>query len=140
MQTTSAHTQKQRIRAVNLCAILGWSGIALPLAIGISQGAIATFFGVLAFAAVIGLPIAFVIVWAVVAPILRWIMKEPLTWPRAASWGIVISGAPAWGFSSLIAGNLSQAAVFALFFMSLGLAISLAVRFIVGPGQKAEDR
>ena len=78
--------------AVNLAALWGWSVIALPDPVvhmltgratqGVNQ--------VLLFA-LIGLPIAFLVAWIAVAPLLRTAMQKSMSVVRAAVWGGIIS-------------------------------------------------
>ncbi|MEM0942898.1 MAG: hypothetical protein AAGI70_03030 [Pseudomonadota bacterium] len=70
--------------AVNLSAILGWCVAVFPL---LAAGRIS----LIPYAAVIGLPIAFVACWVVGAPILRRLMRNKVSWSKAGLWGAVIA-------------------------------------------------
>jgi hypothetical protein len=80
----SAYTRKQWVTAVNLSAMLGWAGVAGPMALQSN-------FGILLWAAILGLPIAFMACWMLGAPILRRIMHKSITWFAAACWGGLIA-------------------------------------------------
>jgi hypothetical protein len=79
------YTREDWCFAVNLSALLGWLLVAAP--------AILSHFNPLLwlFAAVTGLPLAFVFCWICVAPLLRRIMRHPVSWARAAAWGAVVA-------------------------------------------------
>lgn len=84
-----AYTTRQRARAVNVSAFLGWLAVAGPycLAYGLESWI---------YAAIFGLPIAFLACWIIGAPILKCRMRHSLSWTSAAIWG--------GGISLLIAG------------------------------------
>lgn len=70
--------------AVTLSAILGWAFVMAPL---IVHGGV----GILILGALFGLPIAFLACLCIAAPILKLLMRRPISWRRAAVWGAVIS-------------------------------------------------
>ena len=84
MSYQSAYSRKEWVRAVNMSAVLGWSCIALPFVfeMGVS---------ILPFAAFLGLPLAFLVCWVFVAPILKRLMRRPISLPMAAIWGAITS-------------------------------------------------
>ena len=65
---------------MNLAALIGWACIAIPLAI------LSNIF-VLVYAAIFGLPVSFLCCWVIGAPILKYLMRNEITWGKAASWG-----------------------------------------------------
>ncbi len=79
------YTRRDLARAANLSAVFGWLVVSAPLV---------WLFGPLAlfFALLLGLPIAFAACWLLGAPILWRLMRRPITWLAAASWGAVIAG------------------------------------------------
>ncbi|MDC0656551.1 hypothetical protein N6L27_00895 [Leisingera sp. SS27] len=79
-----AYSRRQLATAVNLSALLGWTGIALPLSFEIGVG-------ILPWAAAIGLPISFFCCWLIAAPIFRRIMRKEISCFRAAFWGGAIA-------------------------------------------------
>lgn len=58
---------------------------------GIGGGEVRQSAGVMIWAAVIGLPIAFAVSWLIAAPILKRMMRSPITWLRAASSGAFVA-------------------------------------------------
>ncbi|MEM7462235.1 MAG: hypothetical protein AAF362_06095 [Pseudomonadota bacterium] len=81
------YTHRQFVWAVNLSALLGWACLALPASF------IGTFvWGLLLWAAIIGLPIAFLCCWVIGAPVLHYIMRDSITWFAAIAWGAAIGG------------------------------------------------
>ncbi|MBK4215552.1 hypothetical protein JJJ17_06400 [Paracoccus caeni] len=82
MQSDDAYSDRQRVWAVNLSALLGWAIISTPVVIGLG-------IGILPFAAIIGLPVAFTVCWTAVAPLLWYVTRKNVTWRRALGWGIV---------------------------------------------------
>ncbi|MBJ2153809.1 hypothetical protein [Paracoccus sp. IB05] len=85
MSDSPAYTRSERNQAVNLAAFLGWVVVAVPLAF--------TTFNPLVwvYAAVIGLPVSFVLCWLIGAPILTRIMRKPVSFVAAARWGATIA-------------------------------------------------
>ena len=77
------YTHMQWFWAVNASAVAGWLIIAGPVIVMGTE--------MLILAAIIGLPIAFVISWAIVAPTLAYVMRNPISWVRAMLWGGVIA-------------------------------------------------
>jgi hypothetical protein len=95
MSNNPAYSRKQFSRAVNLSAFLGWACISIPIALR-------TNIGVLIYAAVFGLPLAFLCCWSIGAPILKRAMKKEISWVGAICWGSAIGFAIAlfsiaWG-------------------------------------------
>lgn len=86
MAAPQAYTQKQLYCAVNLSACLGWLMVAAPytLAPQFHPDTLLLF-------AVVGLPVSYLVCWSVVAPILRKIMRHPISWANAAYSGAKIS-------------------------------------------------
>ena len=71
MSPHQAYTRKQWLRAVNLSALCGWAGVVAPMTSDLD---------ILFFAALIGIPIAFVSTWVVGAPILHHLMRKNISW------------------------------------------------------------
>ncbi|SFZ85710.1 hypothetical protein SAMN02983003_2879 [Devosia enhydra] len=71
--------------AVNLSAVLGWALVTAPVVIN------SPYVFVLAVAALVGLPIALIVCWVLVAPTLWHVMARPLSWRRAVGWSIFVS-------------------------------------------------
>ena len=82
------YSQKQHFWALILSALLGWAGVAAAI---IGGGDLDRFLGLLPFAAVIGLPIAFLLTFLVGGPVLRRLMLQPVGWLRAATGGAYIA-------------------------------------------------
>lgn len=70
-------------RAVNASAVLGWVAVAV--------WSLGEFWPLYLYAAVLGLPIAFLASWLIGAPVLRRVMRRTVTYPRAAFFGGVIA-------------------------------------------------
>jgi hypothetical protein len=141
-----------------LSAFLGW---AVVTAMQLGHGTWFQLLGLLPFAAIIGLPIAFLVSWVLVGPILRRIMRKPVTWTWAAVWGSIIAAILA--AISIVIGRLngyriSQDPSFNFWngrqddgiltplgwqllaqdtavFIAAGAGIGLVVRHIIGPGR-----
>lgn len=75
-----AYSRKQWVRAVNLSALIGWAYIAIPMTA-------ATGLSLIVYAAIYGLPIAFLCCWVIGAPILKRLMRREISCVRAAFWG-----------------------------------------------------
>jgi hypothetical protein len=86
-EKTASYSRRQWTRAVNLSAVLGWLCVAVSITVGMSSGELLGFFGLMIWAAVIGLPIAFAASWLILAPILKRVMHSSVTWLGAAFWG-----------------------------------------------------
>ena len=82
-----AYSRRQFRRAVNGAAVLGWLAVCAPLLWHRPE--------LIVLVALIGLPIAFSACWLIGAPILRGVMRHPVSWLAAVGWGAVISGAMA---------------------------------------------
>lgn len=160
--TSSApYTRRDRIRAINWSALIGWGYFAATYLI--STGNI----GGLPFFALWGLPIVFAITWLIAGPILWWLIRGPISWFAAACWGAAISGLMAllglgwsrfqgWQAShnpnfhyTIGGGDFVQdvdgvftpygwwvAVQGSLQFVLLGIAVALIVRAIIGAGEK----
>lgn len=87
MSASQACTRQQRRRAVNvnLSTFLGWLMVAAPYILP-QINPIARL-----FVAVIGPPILYIVCLVAVAPILRKIMRRPISQAYAACWGAIIS-------------------------------------------------
>ncbi|MEM7744427.1 MAG: hypothetical protein AAF409_12035 [Pseudomonadota bacterium] len=86
LDQTTAYDQREFRIAVNSAAVLGWCYAATPIVLDGKPE-------LLVFAAPVGLPLAFIACWLIAAPILRRIMKRPISWVRAGLWGGVIAAA-----------------------------------------------
>jgi len=162
-----AYTRKQWKLAVNLSAFLGWLVIAAPISAGTSNAGLRQFFGIMIWAAAIGLPIAFLASWLISAPILKRLMRKNISWFQTVFWGgaitflialvsVAIGRFRGWlqsvdpnSLSQLGGGdkvreidgiltsygwlNLVQNTAI---FVAFGIAISLVVRFVIGPGRR----
>jgi hypothetical protein len=119
MSETRAYTDRQFALAVCLAAVLGWAVIlALATFTSAAQSAtISATLGFLLWAAIIGLPIAFISCWVVAGPILWRVMARPIDWRRAAVWSLVVPTAMA--IAGVILGRL-----FGLFFLYLNPSAS----------------
>lgn len=82
-----AYSSRQIRRAINGAAVLGWLAVAGPILWPRPE--------LIVFVAPVGLPIAFAACWLFGAPILRRVMRRPVTWRGGAGWGAVNSGAMA---------------------------------------------
>ncbi|MFV0475914.1 MAG: hypothetical protein ACK5MQ_17180 [Pikeienuella sp.] len=120
--------------AVNLSAILGWLLVAALYLDFMSLS------WIWVFAAIFGLPVAFLVCWLVVAPVLWRIMRRPIPWTRAIGWGAAVST-----LLAMMGVAFAQSTVFhqpdslALFqsaatFVAGGVLIALALRTLIGPG------
>lgn len=79
-----AYSRKEWARAVNLSALFGWAAVSCPFVFE-------TGLGLLPYAAVFGLPVAFLACWLIAAPILKRLMRRPISWRQAAIWGAAIA-------------------------------------------------
>lgn len=158
-----AYTREQWKRAVNLSAILGWLVIAAPISAGTSNAGFLQFFGLMVWAAAIGLPIAFLASWIISAPILKRLMRKNISWFQAMLWGGVITFFIA--LASIVIGRLRGLATMqpsqlgggdkvrvidgiltsygwqvvaqnTAMFVAAGIVIALIVRFSIGPGRR----
>ena len=84
MSTDSPYSERDIAKPTNLAAFLGWSVFAVPTTIDWGLG-------VLPFAMVLGLPIAFGTCWLLGAPIIRRLMTRSVSWHMAALGGAIIS-------------------------------------------------
>lgn len=83
MEDDAAYTRREFRWALNASALLGWLAVAGPLLLANPLW--------LPLAAAFGLPIAFAGCWLIGAPILRRVMRRPVSWLRAAIWGGIIA-------------------------------------------------
>lgn len=81
---SSPYSRQELNRAINLASVLGWFAYVLPLIIDAR-------FGLLLFAAIIGLPIAFASCWVIGRPILKRLMRKPVSWVSASLFGGIVS-------------------------------------------------
>jgi hypothetical protein len=161
------YTRAEWIRAVNLAALLGWSGVVLPIAIVTAfAGSIGHAITALLLLGFVGLPLAFAGSWIIGAPVLRYLMRRPVGWFRAALWGGGIAGtmkviAIAFGEWQLWKGRQSNSSFSAgtaggqtiedhtrtaygwevilwqsAIFILIGVLAGVAVRYIIGPGRR----
>jgi hypothetical protein len=87
MEEERAYTKRDWRRAVNASAILGWFCVTVPIIYETGIEGI----GLLPWIAGVGLPIAFIFCWVIVAPILWRIMRKSVSWLYAVVWGVAIS-------------------------------------------------
>lgn len=90
-KTEHPYSRKQWARAVNLSAFLGWLMVAVPICAGTSNAVVANFIGLMIWAAALGLPIAFLASWLIVAPLLKRLMRKNFTWIRTVYCGCGIA-------------------------------------------------
>ena len=135
-----AYSRKQWVHAVNLSALLAWALISLPLSA-------ATGLSMLAYTAIFGLPTSFICCWLVGAPILKRIMRKPISAPKAAATGSGIALALAllyiaglfvdWIISNdrnvfFTGSDWLFLAQFTAIFMGFGAVVALFVWFVIG--------
>jgi ABC-type Fe3+ transport system permease subunit len=96
MDQQPAYSRRQFVLAVNLAALLGWAAATAPVLYSYWQtrtdlpGIVSNTVKLALLTAVLGIPIALAATWLVAAPVLRRIMKAPISWRRAVLWGIII--------------------------------------------------
>jgi tetrahydromethanopterin S-methyltransferase subunit E len=79
------NSRKQWVKAVNLSAVLGYLAVvAPPSLLAMNPHAIVGM-------AVFGLPIAWMVSWIVVAPILWRLMQKRISLAKAAAWGATVA-------------------------------------------------
>jgi hypothetical protein len=78
------YSPRQFLLALILSALLGWAGVTVAV-LGVSDWN--RFVGLLPFAAVIGLPIAFLLAGIVGGPVLHRVTQRSVTWSAAAVGG-----------------------------------------------------
>jgi archaellum biogenesis protein FlaJ (TadC family) len=78
------YSPRQFLLALTLSVLLGWAGVTIAV-LGVSDWN--RFLGLLPFAAVIGLPIAFLITGVVAGPMLNRVTQRSVTWSGAAIGG-----------------------------------------------------
>lgn len=156
------YTRKQWRRAVNLSAVLGWLVIAVPVSARANNASLLQFLAVMAWAAAIGLPIAFLASWLISAPILQRLMRKNISWFQAVLWGAVITFLIA--LASIVIGRLHGLATLqpsqlgggdkvrvidgmltlygwqvvaqnTAMFVAAGIVIAAVLRFAIGPGR-----
>jgi hypothetical protein len=79
------YSPRQLRSALSLSALLGWAAVTIAIYPGTS------FLGILPFAAVIGLPIAFLLTFLVGGPVLRRLTQAPVGWRQAGIAGARIA-------------------------------------------------
>lgn len=84
----SPYSPRQFVLALALSALLGWAGVTVAV-LGVSDWN--RFLGLLPFAAVIGLPIAFLLTGIVGGPVLRRATQRSVTWFGAALGGAKVA-------------------------------------------------
>jgi hypothetical protein len=85
MSEWSAYSRKQWVRAVNYSALLGYLAlIGVPSILNANLGFVLV-------GATFGIPGAFLCCWAVVAPILKRLMQNEMSWHSAAGWGAAVA-------------------------------------------------
>ena len=151
----ASYTHRDLVTAVNASALLGWVASEIILSGG----------SLLPFSFIVGMPIAFILCWSIAAPVLRAMMRSPISWLRAAVWGAGISGtfaclgiivyftAVAWfGGGQVGYGDFTQVSDHAVTpyglwllaqtaaqIMLAGTAIALIIRAKIGPGTSMEN-
>ena len=151
------YSPADRKRALVWSALLGWAGVT---ARELREAEWWQILGALPFAAVIGLPVAFMFTWLVGGPILRHVMRHPVSWLQAAAWGVLIatliaaisiliqrlngyriSRDPTFDFWTAreVDGILTPLgwrwlAIDTVVFIMLGAMVGLVVRRLIGPG------
>jgi hypothetical protein len=158
---TAPYSWWQWFWAVNLSAVFGW-GIITIYIVGWPHP------NEILVAAYFGLPIAFLVTWVGVAPVLLFVMYENLGWYRAAFWGAVSTVILAilrhvlvtvQGMSNLMAtpyfqkmtrqeqieiaiGKLTRVELGSrpehVLFILLGVFTAILVRACIGPGMSKE--
>ena len=158
------YTDKDRHKALILAAVLGWTGVTVPVLAGLNSS-LALF--LLPFFAVIGLPLSFFATFFIGAPIAERVMRSPVGWGRAAAGGALVAAIFAAvvialtrlkglvdslvpNFRSQLGGGdfvievngiltpygwLLLAQITAVF-VALGAFIGLLVRVVIGPGNR----
>ena len=135
--------------------------MAVPISAGTSNAGLLQFFGIMVWAAAVGLPIAFFASWLISAPMLKRLMRKNISWFQAVLWGGVIAFLIA--LASIAIGRLHGLATMqptqlgggdkvrvidgiltsygwlvvaqnTAMFVAAGIAIALIVRFAIGPG------
>lgn len=91
MKEGDAYTSSQWAHAVKLSGLLGWLAIAVPITSRTDGGSLVNFLGLMIWAAVLGLPVAWLASRLITGPVLKRILRKPLSWMRAGLWGAVIS-------------------------------------------------
>lgn len=141
MTQWSVYSRKQWVHAVNLSALSAWALISFPLTA-------ATGLSMLGYAAIFGLPTSFICCWLVGAPILKRIMRKPISAPKAAATGSgiafvlallymvaarvvdrIVSNGPNGFFSGTDGLLLAQITAA---FMGFGAIVALFVWFVIG--------
>lgn len=156
------YSRADRTRALVWSALLGWAGVT---ARELREAEWWQILGALPFAAVIGLPLAFLFTWLVGGPILRRVMRRPVSWMQAAGWGGLIatiiaaltiilqrlngyrvSRDPTFNFWTAreVDGILTPLgwrwlALETATFIALGAIVGLVVRRVIGPGNSRSE-
>jgi hypothetical protein len=160
--TSTPYTRRERVRAINSAAVIGWAYFAAKYLIEYGN------YGGLPFFAIYGIPVALAVTWIIAGPILLWLVRGPVSWLAAICWGAVIAGLMATiGFSihALLRWNASANPNFhyqsgggdfirdvdgvltpygwsmqiegAVEFTIVGTIVALVVRAIIGRGKEA---
>jgi hypothetical protein len=82
------YTDQDRRKALILSAVLGWTGVTVPVLASLNSS-LALF--LLPFFAVIGLPASFLATFFLGGPIAERFMRRPVGWGRAAACGAVVA-------------------------------------------------
>jgi hypothetical protein len=88
MGKTGTYTERERRFMINAAAVIGWMVITAFSFQALGPEGVLFF---LPFAAIIGLPVAFLACWLIGAPILARMTRRSLSYPRAALCGGLIS-------------------------------------------------
>jgi hypothetical protein len=83
------YTERERRFMINAAAVLGWIVVTADSFRALGPEAVLLF---LPFAAIIGLPVAFLACWLIGAPILARMTRRSVSYPRAALCGGLIAG------------------------------------------------
>jgi hypothetical protein len=152
---------------VNLAAVLGWTVVTALSLYPSDPALIPQRLALVPWAALFGLPIAFIACWVVAAPILARVMRRSISWFSAAGWGAILGALiaavglaidrlfalraandPNFGyqigggdFVQEIDGVLTSYGWWVkaqgfLYYVLIGVAVALVLRWIIGPGIK----
>lgn len=101
-RTQSPYSKREVRKAKTIAALAGWAAATAVSLYGASASQLLL---LLPFAAIIGLPIAFFAVWVLGGGIIRWTMRQPVSWLRAASTGASLAAVGA--LLSIIIGRVN---------------------------------
>ena len=88
MNDRKPYSRRDWVFAVNLSAMFGWMAVVVPTLLSTS----ADLAGIIA---IFGIPASLLVSWIIVAPILKYIMQNPISWGRAICWGALTAMAVA---------------------------------------------